>query len=108
QPLAGRRIEYAAQNVRIQVIDTVGERHQWREPAFEDVITLGIQNLGTVSDQISQPGLDPGIVIQEISKEAHDFQNIGLLTGNGITDKHPKRLFDIEIADLLAMRIPQP
>ncbi len=106
QTLAGWGVEYPLQDVVIQRTHIVREAHQRRETALENVVALGIQQLRPVGDQIGQPRLDLSVLVQEVGKEAHHFQDVRVFARHRVAHEHPQRLLDIEVGQLVAVRVP--
>ncbi|MNP51001.1 hypothetical protein D3C76_1452950 [compost metagenome] len=61
-----------------------------------------------VTYQILEPELDLLLLRQEVGQEIHHLQNVGVVIGYLVTYKHPQRLLDVELTELLTLRLPQP
>ena len=74
QPLLGIGIEQELQDAAVHIIRT--KRHQRGETVMENIATLAVQQACRVSQQILQPQLGFGFIVQEPRKETQHVQDV--------------------------------
>ncbi|MPM15083.1 hypothetical protein SDC9_61449 [bioreactor metagenome] len=106
--MPGRGIEHPAQNVGIQGFRLFHKAHKRCETPKENVVAFGVQYVGFICHKVCQPGCYKGIIIQEVCKKVHHFHNVRIFCRNGVAHKHPQGLFNINVAQLFPVGVPQP
>src|SRR5690606_4118942 len=102
----GAGVEQSFQDV---VVDRRGiALHQGHETPSENVVTLRVQQPRLVGNEVCDPCRGFARMVQEPCEEPNDLEDVAVLTSHCVAHENPQRLLDVEIPDLVAVRVPEP
>ena len=74
---------------------------------MKNIAPLFIQQPCSIGHQLVDPPFGFCFIVQKSGQKLQHVENVGIFTGNRITDKNPERFFNIKIGQLRTMCIPE-